>query len=385
MQGRRRTRVFIGLATAVLLGLGSTAVSATAAQAATTGTLEGTVKDAATNTAIGGATVSSAGVTATTGADGHYTLTLETGDHTVTATAYGYAAGTASVTIVEGGTTGQDFGLSAAGSVTLSGKITDGSGHGWPLYARLDITGYPGGPVFTNPATGKYTVQIAAGATYSVKVTALIPGYQSVTQPVTVGTANTTANIALPVAPSCTAPGYHGALSEPLLTEPFDGTTAPAGWTVVNRATGGWAFDDPGARGNLTGGAGGFAIADSDHAGSGSTTDTDLISPVLDFSSVPAPQLAFNRLQGHRQRGLHRRRLLHRRRRHLDQRLSPGGQPARPDGRDGAAGRGRRQGRGAAPVPLLRYVGLVVGDRQRVDREPQLHARTRWSGGWFYD
>jgi hypothetical protein len=291
---RRRTRVFIGLATALLLALGSTAVSATAAQAATTGTLEGTVRDAATNTAIGGATVSSAGVTATTGADGHYTLTLDTGEHTVTATAYGYTAGTASVTIVEGGTTGQDFGLTAAGSITLSGKVTDGSGHGWALYARLDITGYPGGPVFTNPATGKYTVQIAAGATYSVKVTALIPGYQVVTRAVTVGAGNTTANIAVPVAAGCTAPGYHGALSDPLLTETFDGTTAPAGWTVVNRGTGGWAFDDPGARGNLTGGTGGFAIADSDHAGSGTTTDTDLVTPSLDFSALPAPQLSFN-------------------------------------------------------------------------------------------
>jgi hypothetical protein len=293
MHGRRK-RVFIGVATALLLTLGPVAVNGTA-YAAATGTLEGTVRDAANNAGISGATVSSDGASATTGADGHYSLQLPAGDHTVTASAYGYGSGTASVTIVDGGTTGQDFSLTVAGSVTLSGKVTDGSGHGWPLYARLDITGRPGGPVFTNPFTGKYSVSIAAGATYSVKVTPLINGYQTVTANVAVGTGDKTQNFSAPVGADCTAPGYTQSVSAPIFSETFDAATAPAGWTVTTATSSpGWAFDDPGARGNLTGGEGGFAIADSDHAGQGSTTDTTLVTPVLDFSTALSPQLSFN-------------------------------------------------------------------------------------------
>ena len=35
----------------------------------------------------------------------------------------------------------QDFALAAAPTVTLSGTVTDGSGHGWPLYAKVDVAG----------------------------------------------------------------------------------------------------------------------------------------------------------------------------------------------------------------------------------------------------
>jgi N-acetylneuraminic acid mutarotase len=294
MQGRR-TRVFIAVATAFLLAISSNTTALAAAGATATGTVEGTVKDAGTGTAIAGATISADGVTTQTGTDGHYTFTLPTGDHTVSAAAYGYATGSATVTVVDGGTTGQDFALVAAGSVTLSGKVTDASGHGWPLYARLDIAGRPGGPIFTNPATGQYSVQISSSATYAVTVTALLPGYQPVTELVTIGGTNLAHNFALPIDASCTAPGYRLDLSAPVFAESFDAASTPAGWTVVNNtATGSWAFDDPGGRGNLTGGTGNFAIADSDHAGTGTTTDTSLITPVLDFSAVPAPQLAFN-------------------------------------------------------------------------------------------
>ncbi len=49
----------------------------------------------------------------------------------------------------------------------------------------------------------------------------------------------------------------------------------PAGWSVLTNGMQGtnlsWAFNDPGNRGNLTGGSGGFAIADNDHAGPAAT------------------------------------------------------------------------------------------------------------------
>ena len=63
--------------------------------------------------------------------------------------------------IAAGATTTLDFALDPLPSTVVTGTVTDGSGHGWPLYARIDIDGYPGGPVFTDPMTG--AVQRRAG------------------------------------------------------------------------------------------------------------------------------------------------------------------------------------------------------------------------------
>ncbi len=54
-----------------------------------------------------------------------------------------------------------------------------------------------------------------------------------------------------------------------------------------------WTFDDPGGRGNLTGGEGSFAIIDSDEYGSGGVQDTSLVSPVIDMSGLTAPVVGF--------------------------------------------------------------------------------------------
>jgi YD repeat-containing protein len=60
----------------------------------------------------------------------------------------------------------------------------------------------------------------------------------------------------------------------------------PAGWTVTDNARTGatWRFNDMAGRGNLTGGTGNFAIADSDHEGN-VTMDTELRTPAMDLSS----------------------------------------------------------------------------------------------------
>lgn len=290
--GRRRTVV---VACAALLALTATpAVAHADPVALATGTVQGAVRDAASGTPIGGATVSAAGVTARTGADGRYQLVVEEGSRPVTATAYGFGSRTETVAVVATGTTGQDFALSPAGSVTVSGVVTDGSGHGWPLYARIDIAGRPGGPVFTDPATGRYSVRIAGG-TFDFTTTAMYPGYQKVTRSVVVGTTDRTFDIAVPVDAGCTAAGYRQSFSPPAFSESFDAATTPTGWSVVNRTThGGWSFADPGDRGNLTGGTGNFAIADGDLAGVGSTLDTDLLSPPVDLTGMAAPLLRFN-------------------------------------------------------------------------------------------
>ncbi len=55
-----------------------------------------------------------------------------------------------------------------------------------------------------------------------------------------------------------------------------------------------WTNTNPGARANLTGGVGPFAIADSDHCGTGSTLDTIMSTGMLDFTGLISPTVSFN-------------------------------------------------------------------------------------------
>ncbi|MFJ5895780.1 carboxypeptidase regulatory-like domain-containing protein [Streptomyces sp. NPDC093064] len=260
------------------------------------GEVSGSVTDSS-GKALAGASVVAGDYRATTDAQGHYSLTVPPGTYDVTAAAYGYRTKTTTgVTVVEDGTVKADFALAAVARQTVSGKVTDGSGHGWPLYAKIAVEGMPGAPVFTDPYTGAYSVDLPQGESYTLHFTAVYPGYKEVTKQVTVGDSAQSLNLAVPVdAQAATAAGYAVKLTGP--TEPFDSTTAaPDGWSVVNAdgTTGGWDFGDPGKRGNHTGGSGGFAMADSDHYGSGKKQDSSLISPVFDLTGNSSPQLSFD-------------------------------------------------------------------------------------------
>ena len=265
------------------------------------GILHGTVTDATTGAKIAGVKVAiSSGASTSgstiTGPDGTYSISVSPGTYTVTASAYGYATSVvSSVTVNDKQTITENFALAAVARVTLSGVVTDGSGKGWPLYSSITVDGTPGGPIFTNPRTGAYSLQLPVNATYTLHVTAEYPGYQPAVQQVVVGTSAVVQNIAVPIdTAACDAPGY--ALNHRGAFESFDTTSTPAGWTIANAANtvGGWAFNDPGGRGNLTGGSGGFAIVDSDFYGQGNSQDTQLISPVVDLSSQTAPAVAFD-------------------------------------------------------------------------------------------
>ncbi|HEY7162532.1 MAG TPA: S8 family serine peptidase, partial [Acidobacteriota bacterium] len=127
------------------------------------GTLTGTVTDSGTSQPIAGATVDADGDTdrsTTTDANGNYSMDVCAGDYDVTASAFGYLPETVPVTITAGNTSTQDFALDQAPSSTVTGTVFDNSGHGWPLYARIDIDGFPGSPIFTNPADGTYSVDL---------------------------------------------------------------------------------------------------------------------------------------------------------------------------------------------------------------------------------
>jgi subtilisin family serine protease/N-acetylneuraminic acid mutarotase len=265
-----------------------------------TGELTGTVTDAATGDPIAGATIHITGGTVdrtlTTGPDGTYSTALLAGDYTVEATAFGYIGQSVEVSIVVGETTVADFALVAAPLVNVTGLIRDGSGHGWPMYAKVNVEGAPDAAAYTNPFTGRYRLRLPANATYTLVVESQFPGYPDLTETVVVGNGNVVRDLLMTVDTNAcpTAPGYEFGSSG--VFESFESGTLPGGWTVVDNVGNGqvWSFDNPGGRSNLTGGDGGFAIVDSDDYGPGNSQDTQLVSPMLDLTNVADPIVRFN-------------------------------------------------------------------------------------------
>jgi hypothetical protein len=261
------------------------------------GTLTGTVTDSSNGHAIVGAIVSTTGTSTTTDDQGHYTLTLPVGSYDVTFSAFGFDAKTVNgVQITDGNTTTVNAALTPKPKVHVTGTVIDGGGHGWPLYTRIEITGVPGGAFYTNPSTGHYSIDLPENDAYQAKFTATLPGYQVVNDTITVGSGDVTHNVVVPVQPTCTAPGYHVNFGSPVFNEPFDGSSMPPGWTVVDNAGQGhvWQIGDPENRGNLTGGSGNFADINSDFYGPGNHQDTSLVSPTIDLSNVTTPALRFH-------------------------------------------------------------------------------------------
>ncbi|MGW3661108.1 carboxypeptidase regulatory-like domain-containing protein [Streptomyces sp. NPDC005151] len=257
------------------------------------GTVSGTVTDGTAPLAAAKITVGD--VTAMTDGQGHYTLSVPPGTYDVSVSKFGYAGKTVSgVAIADGQTVTEDFALTAKPHVNVTGTVHDGSGQGWPLYATVRVKDEPTAVAYTDPKTGKYTLSVPAGATYTLQVDPLYPGYKQDSQDVQVGSADVTHDVNASVdQTTCSAAGYgfHYAGT----TESFNGAPPPAGWTVDDKVGNGqtWVFNDLGRRGNRTGGTGGFATVDSSYYGYGKTQDTSLISPVMDFSQRTHPSLIF--------------------------------------------------------------------------------------------
>ena len=183
-----------------------------------------------------------------------------------------------------------------APNVHVSGAVTDGSGHGWPLYARIDITSDSTEPlaVYTDPLTGAYAADIPGSTAYAFAVTAVGPGYAPGGGPVVTAGAPVVANWTLAVGALCNAPGYGaGTYGPPDLSEGFDAGVIPPGWAVQTTSGTNWQVAtgaDPCQffGGNETGGSGAYAIVNSNcFSNFFDPDDTYLVTPPIDLSSSP--------------------------------------------------------------------------------------------------
>jgi len=149
------------------------------------GTISGNVSDGVTGRSIGGATVADGALSATTDANGNYTLTNVTeATHNLTATAANYAAQSASVTVGPGSSLSQSFNLAPLAG-TITGQVTD-TMTAKPISSA--VVSYPaGGTTYsaTTDGNGMYTLSGVVEGTYSV--TAGGTGYVSQTLAVSLG------------------------------------------------------------------------------------------------------------------------------------------------------------------------------------------------------
>jgi N-acetylneuraminic acid mutarotase len=266
------------------------------------GTVGGKITDTATGTPLAGASVvltdSADQLTfrAVTDSGGGFQVSVSAGTYDVSASKFDYGTATISgVSVAAGGSATKDVALAKITEREVTGKVTD-SGHGWSLYAQISIAGDPNGPVYTDPATGAYSVALPEQTDFTMQVVPQYPGYTTSDTTVAVGTSSLRHDVSVtPETAGCTAPGY----AYPTQAD-FDGwTTAPEyGWTVTGTsATGtsttGWQFDDPGAEANLTGGTGDFATADPQDNG-GVAEDTDLTSPTFSLAGQRNADLQFS-------------------------------------------------------------------------------------------
>jgi len=259
------------------------------------GAITGTVTSAS-GAPLAGATVQVGATSAVTNADGDFDLTVAAGSYKVTALDLsGYASQAATgVQVAAGQSVTQNFTLSPAANVSLTGTVTDGSGQGWPVYAKVTLAGTTD-TAYTSPFTGRYTLKVPPDGSYTVQAQAVSGGYEQAQQSVTAAAGNLTASFAVKADPyGCTAAGYGQA---PALSEGFDGDTAPAGWSVVTNGNpaASWQFDQPDGLPNGTlGGSGNYATAFDPDARGNSTADTSLITPPINLSADPDPMLQFD-------------------------------------------------------------------------------------------
>jgi hypothetical protein len=262
------------------------------------GVLALSVRDADGGAGIAGASISLIDASGTpappglSGPGGNVSLFGPAGIYTVGVSAPGYVSQLLTgVAIAPNLTTTLALSLTTLPRATVSG-VTRDDAHGYPLQSWViaaagDVTR----STWSDAATGYYSLSLPSVPGVVVTALAGLPGYRPATASLDL-TVSMTRDLALLPNIDCAPVGYVANFYG--VFETFSGTATPAGWTVVDTSGGGpWVFNDPGARGNLTGGSGGMASVDSDNYGGGKTQDTELRTPLLNFANEPEVFLRF--------------------------------------------------------------------------------------------
>ncbi|MGN6519689.1 MAG: S8 family serine peptidase [Dokdonella sp.] len=231
---------------------------------------------------------------ATSGIDGRYVRRMPVdagGGYTVRVSAYGYLPSSeGGVRVQADATTLHDVVLATAPMVKVAGRVVDAA-TGWPLHAKITISGYPDGPVWSDPVSGRYSVRLPEGRPYRFDVASDVAGYQAASRELASVAAAAEQDFALDAdLIACEAPGYTYASN--VLAETFEdnGSAPPPGWSRSSAGLG-WLFGDS----SETSASifpipahGRFAAA-NDELGAGEGLDNDGRS---DYLQLPALNLA---------------------------------------------------------------------------------------------
>lgn len=201
----------------------------------------------------------------------------------------GTCAATNSITVPAGTTVYYCYTVTNTGAVAFDTHALTDDVLG-PIFSGQSHALAPGAS--TDTVTLGLTIPFVANATTTNTAT-----WTATNQGPPVVTADAAASaIVTVVPPRCPA----GRTEVTLLSEDFEGTFPPAGWTVSNASTNcvapgvpDWTNTNPGNRANLTGGSGLFAIADSDSCGNGSLLDAQLWTPALDMTGLTDARVSF--------------------------------------------------------------------------------------------
>ena len=161
---------------------------------------------------------------------------------------------------------------------SLSGVVTDGSGHGYPLYARIQITASSfDQTIFSDPLTGAYAVDLEEGIKYTFTIDAYPPGYQTLVETLTPIAGALTQDFSLLVDPiNCEAPGY-----QQIYDIFYDFEVSDYGFTPGGTTSFAWGEFTSGP---MTGHSGSKGIA-TNPAGLYSPNENGyMLSPVIDLS-----------------------------------------------------------------------------------------------------
>jgi hypothetical protein len=177
------------------------------------GTVAGTVTDTG-HKPQPNITVSAGPASVRTDKQGRFLLAVPAGSYDVTAAGWGFVVNKVRATVTANGSTTADIAVTAAKRITISGRLLDGSGHGWPLGGQIaavdDVDGpRVGGYLPADMITGKYQLDAYQGQHLTLYTAVRGPSvYAPDTVQITVGAKNVSMDRRMKVDQLCLAVGY---------------------------------------------------------------------------------------------------------------------------------------------------------------------------------